>query len=300
MQSHTLAIQRYELGDQFALQRADNEAFINAWVVYRGVDEDFSQSFVDARTELEGVPFCSWVMQAEKRVGGVILLPNGIGDFFLIPPQRDSAELLSRLIPLLRHWSDPTKPILAQGITTYHLSTFEQAGFVLQESRAWMIRPIEPQSESPTSNWQHKPISPMDAATIGKLLHAAFQGGVGEYGRRDETAHVASTNSFLEQHDPATACGQASAWAVTTAGEPVGICLVELHKGLPTIRFVAVLPSQQGQGVATWLLQRALTKLAPHHKWVKLAVTVGNPAMTLYERLGFVAGDVLHQLILTG
>ena len=69
------------------------------------------------------------------------MLPNGIGDFFLVPPEDNAHRILSLTLPLLHHWSNQQKPIGAQAITSLYLAAFQANGFELQESRLWMIRP---------------------------------------------------------------------------------------------------------------------------------------------------------------
>lgn len=102
---------------------------------------------------------------------------------------------------------------------------------------------------------------------------------------------------FFENFDGESACGRASALVLEKAsGRIAAVCMVEIHKHLPTIRFVAVAPNYQRCGLATKLLKTAINTLAADYDWVKLAVTEGNPAVIVYQKLGFLTGDILHQL----
>lgn len=60
---------------------------------------------------------------------------------------------------------------------------------------------------------------------------------------------------------------------------------------------IAVLPAYRGAGVGATLIERLLAAAAPHYQAVSLSVSVGNPALRLYQRSGFVAvrndGDAL-------
>jgi ribosomal protein S18 acetylase RimI-like enzyme len=132
---------------------------------------------------------------------------------------------------------------------------------------------------------------------MARLLKDAFEGSAGQYGQRNLEAHMSSTESFLKNYDIESLCGQASALIYEKAtGTMVALCMVELHKNLPAIRFVAVAPDYQKRGLATHLLKRATEILESKYNWVKLAVTVTNPAVNLYRRLGFISGDALHEL----
>lgn len=50
---------------------------------------------------------------------------------------------------------------------------------------------------------------------------------------------------------------------------------------------IAVLPGQRGRGVGTSLLTQLLQAAASQHHAVSLSVAPGNPALRLYQRLGF-------------
>jgi ribosomal protein S18 acetylase RimI-like enzyme len=297
-QAYSHDVDSYELSQGYALQRAQNSEFVKAWVVYRNLNEDFSQSFAETQGELEGVPVCFWVELNARRVAGMVMLPNGIGDFFLIPPENNAYLILSLVMPLLEYWSDEEKDIIgAQAIASPFVQAFQQFGFTLQESRFWMIRPTGQMTMNWSSAWSINPLDPEQAQDIALLLKEAFAGGTGQYAARDLKAHLASVNDFFDSYTTESTCGQASALALEKqSGKLAGVCMVDMHKNLPTIRFVAVHPTNQRRGLATNLMKRAISMLAPNYDWVKLAVTVDNPAVTVYRRLGFLEGDTLHQL----
>ncbi|MCP5100421.1 MAG: GNAT family N-acetyltransferase [Chloroflexi bacterium] len=296
--SYSNEVDFYELPQGYTLHRAANDEFINAWVIYRNYNEDFAQNFNDQRQELAGVPFCFWIIQNEHRVGGVVLLPNNIGDFFLIPPFPDASDVLQAVMHLLFAWSLPSKPIRAQGISQQYLQSFQQMGFQLQESRHWMIRPTAVSPTTWPAQYTVRPLHPTDTDLIAHLLLDAFKGGIGQYGTRDLEAHQGTVSRFFETFDADTPCGQASLLiSDKQTQETAGVCMVNLHKGLPTIQFTAVSPTHRRNSLATIMLTHAISTLAPAYDWVKLAVTIGNPAELVYQKMGFMAGDTLHTLI---
>ena len=71
-------------------------------------------------------------------------------------------------------------------------------------------------------------------------------------------------------------------------GEPAGRLYVHRGPDHHQILDVALLPAFRGQGVGTTLLQDAQTAAASASVTLRLHVEVGNPAATLYERLGFI------------
>jgi len=62
-----------------------------------------------------------------------------------------------------------------------------------------------------------------------------------------------------------------------------------VHRQATTIRVVdiALLPAYQNQGIGTFLLKNILEEARKTHKTVSLHVEKTNPALKLYERLGF-------------
>lgn len=75
---------------------------------------------------------------------------------------------------------------------------------------------------------------------------------------------------------------------VEVADCPVG--RLYLHDGADECRLldITLLPEFRGQGVGTALLRMVLTRAAGEGKAVRLHVEGFNPALRLYERLGFV------------
>lgn len=290
-------VDNYPLERGYALQRAPYLAFVNHWAVYRRLTEDFAQSFAGQGADLEGVPFCFWILREERPVGGAVLLPNNIGDLFLIPPYDDDFALMQAILPLLVHWSDDRKPIRAQGIADRHLPTFRRFGFRLEESRHWMIRPAAQLTTRWDPRFELRPLKPDDGPAIASLLESSFAGGIGHYGSRDRQAHLASVLRFFEDYQADSVCGQASVAIMDEESDSlVAVCMVNEHKDLPAIQFIAVAPDYRMHGLASNLLRRAITMLEPAYEWVKLVVTVGNPAEAIYHKMGFVAGDTLNSL----
>jgi ribosomal protein S18 acetylase RimI-like enzyme len=287
------------LSQGFSLQRADNATFVRYWAVYRNVNEDFSQSFTDEAADLKGIPYCFWMRLHGRTIGGVMLLPNNIGDLFLIPPNQDALAVLEAIMPLMKRWSNPEKVILAQAIPTRFLDDFRFLGFRLKESRQWMIRPTGSFEALWPEDMRLRSLQNDDAGAVAELLHAAFTGEGGRHGEKDQQAHLASVQTFFQGYDADSALGRASVFLHDAyTGQPTAVTMVNLHKGLPAIQFVAVLPFYRRRGLTTSMVRHALSEVSSEYALLKLAVTVGNPAVKIYSQLGFRAGDQMHSLII--
>jgi ribosomal protein S18 acetylase RimI-like enzyme len=80
---------------------------------------------------------------------------------------------------------------------------------------------------------------------------------------------------------------QATYHVIVVDGEPAG--RLYLHRGETEIRIVdiALLPEHRGNGVGTSLLRNLLAEADANGKRVTIHVERLNPALRLYERLGF-------------
>ena len=60
------------------------------------------------------------------------------------------------------------------------------------------------------------------------------------------------------------------------------------HDMLPLLAFALTEPAWQRRGIGEWLIQESIARLASLGvSEIHLAVTRGNPAQRLYERIGF-------------
>lgn len=289
----------YPLSPSYTLERAEENDFLNHWVAYRGLNEDYSQGFDQQMDELRGAPCFFWLKQNGQRRAGLLMMPNNIGDLFLIPPFADWDAALDLLLPQLRAWSNPERNIIAQAILPYQLDAFYRTGFQHAESRRWMIRPtaVLPYVENAAFRWE----TPTDAdpETIAQLFLDAFWGTIGERGKRTLEAHQRSVTNYFATDFPSPLFAKASALLYENeSGLAAAVCLVGLYKDLPSINFVVTHPLYQKRGLATALINRAITHLYAQYPWVILRVTVGNPAENLYRKLGFAGETAVSTLIL--
>jgi GNAT superfamily N-acetyltransferase len=74
---------------------------------------------------------------------------------------------------------------------------------------------------------------------------------------------------------------------IETAGQPLGRLIIDRSKNPILLMDIALLPAHQGQGFGTALIQGILAEAAGKNWSVRLHVEAFNPAMRLYNRLGF-------------
>jgi len=69
--------------------------------------------------------------------------------------------------------------------------------------------------------------------------------------------------------------------------EPIGRLILIREQDAIRLADIALLPAQRGAGIGGSLIGAVLAEAVQAHKPVRLQVLPGNPAIRLYERLGF-------------
>ena len=102
--------------------------------------------------------------------------------------------------------------------------------------------------------------------------------------------HLAQSRGYQAAHP------RAERSIVLASGEPAGRWMVDREGESIVLVDVAFLPEHRGKGLGTALLKRLLAEGGAAGRKVKLQVTRGNPAIRLYQRLGFVrtGGDEIR------
>jgi ribosomal protein S18 acetylase RimI-like enzyme len=83
-----------------------------------------------------------------------------------------------------------------------------------------------------------------------------------------------------------------------STGQLAGACLINESVGWPNLWNIVVHPAYQGRGLATNMLKRALSTLHQQYPVLRLLVTQGNAAESVYYNLGFQPGLVRSTLYL--
>lgn len=161
-----------------------------------------------------------------------------------------------------------------------------------------MIRPTSEMDATFSPEWELISLTSDLAPRIADLLYQAFTGGVGQYGKKDLAAHRNSVDQFFEKLSSEKLLELPSIGLTNRqSGDLAAVIMVDLHKGIPSIRFVAVLPEFQRFGLGANLIKYVINRLVLNYDYVKLAVTIGNPAIHAYKKLGFIPGDVVCEFL---
>jgi GNAT superfamily N-acetyltransferase len=127
-----------------------------------------------------------------------------------------------------------------------------------------------------------------DAAALGRLMWLAFRGGADdEYsGPGDADADAAST--LAGRWGPVAWQASLAAERASALVSAVIIVLDDEHEDRPLLAFAVTDPAWQCRGIGRWLIEESIHRLDTHGvKEPHPAVTRCNPAVVLYQQLGF-------------
>ncbi len=145
-------------------------------------------------------------------------------------------------------------------------------------------------------------VAPPRAENQAEMAHtmAAAFANLG-FGEMTIEGQMRNVGRWLDKQQEAEIRGRASTLVYEKAtGRLAGVCLIMLWQGWPVIYDIGVHPDFQGQGLARWMLQRALTVLKESYPVVRLNVAARNPAESVYYSLGFLPGPEIYHLIMPG
>lgn len=78
----------------------------------------------------------------------------------------------------------------------------------------------------------------------------------------------------------------------------IGACLISWVEGWPLVYTIGVNESYRGKHLASNMLKKALTVLKSEYEVLRLFVTVGNAAQSVYYKIGFVPGSEFERFYL--
>lgn len=299
-------METYDLSSEYSIRKADPEE----WGIYCSVyynmrfvgffrEERFSANRNNAY----------WIYQGASKIGGVRMAPNNIYHLFFIPPFNQSFEVLKLLKKILVSWSDRTQAIKAFEILPDQVHLFAKAGFWPVEFRCrWMQRPTEKFDVTWDDDLIIKSPQIIEEETGTKrftneneIAHCDFASFVGGFEalRRNKS----SFEQFIPDEDPALTnenLTEASTLVYDkNTGQLVANCRLCLQDTEAAVYSIGVIPSHRGRGIATYMLQRALTILKGKYPILRLYVMEGNDAESLYYNLGFIPGvQEVQQMII--
>lgn len=282
----------YLIDEEFAIVKAEHREFAVHYTTY-GENIFFRQSWGRRVAIVEESDPCYWITLREQRIGGICIEPNSLSFFFLEPPFTDIHQVLLKLKQLLIQYSNLDEPILVYGILPYQREHFLRLGFLPTETRRVMIRPTEIfESQNVGDEFVAEPPTLEHLDKMAKSHFEAYSGvdsiGYPEINTVDQQKQ--DLECYFIHNKEEILRASSSIVFDKPNGNIIAVCLVSFWEDLPLISNISVIPQYRGNQIATKLLKKALTVLFEEYDVVRLFVTSGNPAESLYYNLGFYPG----------
>ena len=155
----------------------------------------------------------------------------------------------------------------------------------------WTFAERPPVAPVPPAGATIEAIRDTDLPAVAQLMVDGYRGTIDSEGETDDDA----LDELRGAIDGANGETMPDAWllARTTDGLPASALATIRWRGMPFISYVFTAAAEKGRGYAGALIEQAAGTLAAAGETeFALFVTDGNPARSLYERLGFVEAEV--------
>jgi len=285
----------YTLNNGFSLKRAAKKQFGVYKAIYSGIDLELSYSWrIQTMVDTDDV---FWILKDGKRVGGVEIMPNKMGSFFMETTEIVSRfEVIQAISEAHLQWSDGDE-LRVYGVLTEDVPHFEKLGYEMRHSRKVMIRPTE---EFENMEWGddlsiRTPFE-ADVEMMGKLFQECYKGGAdyAAFGEQDEKEAIESAQYVMNVYKENGSLDGSVVVFDHKTSELIGVCLAGKNgfcdNEFSEIGELAVKPEYQRRSIASNMVKYALNNLFKTSPATILCVTGGNTAEKLYRELGFYPG----------
>ncbi|OAB43345.1 GNAT family N-acetyltransferase [Paenibacillus glacialis] len=292
---------RYELSDQFYLQKADQREWGLFFSVYYNAEyvRIFKEMTLPILRNID--PF--WIYKGRTKIGGVVISANLMSLLYFIPPFHEQSTIVHLLKNVLLKWSDITLPIHVYEVLQDQVDLFARAGFWPDEHRfRWMQRP----TENLECEWDGamtivQSITQDDPCTraltndkeIGHLFYRCYTDSIRGMNSKPKSIsqYITETQSMVK--DASEHLLRASTLVYDKRNNAlIGACLLSMHQEVPRIQQLGVLPNYRRRGMGSHMIKRSLTMLTDLYPYLRVHVMQGNPVESVYYSLGFVPGPI--------
>jgi N-acetylglutamate synthase-like GNAT family acetyltransferase len=285
-------IDRIDLEDGLKLVYQEPEEYIRYYSIYYGqkyADYFFRRSSA-AMKEIVSIFDCGYfIMKDENIVGGVFLKPNFIADLFVVPPYNDYEGVVHKLLNYLKKVSKTEDEIYFRDIVEEHVPAYEQQGCQVREVNYWMIRPTQSMKAMLPEGYRSKSVSREDINDIACLIMKSYKANTAykQIGTKED--YMNHVEEFIEKYQNNSIMDECSRVIVDkSTNNIVGVCLHMEFEEYPLIMSLAVDPAHQQRGLGRFLLTHSINISSKEYPATRLAVIKDNPAIKLYEGLGFI------------
>lgn len=294
--------QPIDLEDGLRLVYQEPKEYFRYYSIYYGqkyADYYFRRT-VETLMEIASIFDCGYlIMKDETIIGGVFLKPNFMSDLFVVPPYNDYEGLVHKLLDHLKKVSETDKKIFLREIVEEHVTTYKQRGCQVHEVNYWMVRPTQSIRAMLSGGYLSRAVSNKDTNDIACLIMKSYKANPAykRVGTKEE--YINHVKEFIEKYQKNKVMDECSQVIVDkNTNNIVGVCLHMEFEDYPLIMSLAVDPEHQHKGIGRFLLTHSISKSSKEYPATRLAVIKDNPAIKLYEDLGFIKNKSITDMYL--
>lgn len=277
------------LNTEIMLERASNTEFAKYLAIYFE-NIWFRDTWKKRIAIVDDSDHCFWLIKSNTRIGGIVFEGNSFMSFFTIPPFNDEYLILEKILYFLVNNSLKYEVINAYGIMPSQAEHLLKLGFIPQKTRRCMIRPTELFTDI---QWDEnlKVVRPTNQyiSDIAKLFFENYD-EVGFDGDNTIEEQIKSVSRYFHDNSNEKLLNDGSTVILDSEDKVIAACLISSWEGIPLVYDLAVSSAYRRNGLATKLLKHSLTTLKENYDFMRLFVYSGNPAESVYYKLGFYAG----------
>ncbi|GKX67676.1 GNAT family N-acetyltransferase [Inconstantimicrobium mannanitabidum] len=289
-----------DLGDNITIVYQEPEVFSKYHVVYYGhkySDYYFRNSPNELLKKAKYIDSGYLIYKENKIVGGVFIKPNFMTDLFVVPPYNDYEYLADKLLKYLKTISNKDEKILLQEIIEEYLPFYKSKNCEITESGFWMIRTTEEINPIIPEKYEVRDIVDEYKYEMAEVIMAAYRANPAMKSVESKKFYVEHVESAMQYiKDNSTLYNSSKVMFYKPANEIVGLCLHMEFEGLPLIMSFAVRPDHQGKGVGSYLLKNSISCSSAKYPATRLYVINGNPAIEIYEHMGFIRNKSINDM----
>lgn len=239
--------------------------------------------------EIASIFDCGYFIKKDETIiGGVFLKPGFMSELFVVPPYDDYEGLVHKLLNYLKSVSNTEDKIIVREIVEEHVPTYEQQGCQVHEVNYWMIRPTQSLKAMLPVGYSSKSVSSENINDIASLIMKSYKANPVYKQIAAKENYIQHVQEFIENHKNNKIMDECSRVIVEKrTNYIVGVCLHMEFEEYPLIMSLVVAPEHQHRGLGRFLLTHSINISSKEYPATRLAVLKDNPAIKLYENLGF-------------
>lgn len=294
--------QNIDLGDHIKLVYQEPEVFSKYHVVYYGHKYGhyyFRNSPTMLLEKAKYIDSGYFILKDNNIVGGVFIKPNFMADLFVVPPYNDYSYIADKILKYLKTISSKNEKIFLEEVIEEYLPLYESKDCAILENGFWMIRPTEEMNPIVPDEYEARNIVEEHKYEIAELIIAAYTANPAIKSVASKQGYAEHVERFIHYtKDNATLYNSSKAMVYKPTNEIVGSCLHMEFEGVPLIISFAVRPDHQGKGIGSYLLKNSISCSSTEYPTTRLYVYNNNPAVKIYEHMGFIRNRTLNDMYL--